>query len=227
MDQEKVSSFIKEIRLKNNLTQKELADKYGVTYQAVSKWENGKNLPDMLLLKQISKDFNVSLDEILDGEYKKNNNYLKYMIIILAFLLVIAICVLIIIKKNDDFEFKTLSSTCGNFNISGSLSYNDNKSAIYISSVEYCGEDDDTVYKKIDCTLYETHNDTFKKISSYNYDSNITLKEFLKDVTFSIDNYSRVCKEYSQNSLYLEINATDSNDKIVTYKISLSLEDNC
>lgn len=37
MDQEKIGNFIKEIRTKNNLTQKQFADKYNVTYQAVSK----------------------------------------------------------------------------------------------------------------------------------------------------------------------------------------------
>lgn len=41
MYQEKIGNFIKEIRTKNNLTQKQFADKYNVTYQAVSKWENG------------------------------------------------------------------------------------------------------------------------------------------------------------------------------------------
>lgn len=45
MDQEKIGKLIKEIRQKNNLTQKQFADKYGITYQAVSKWENGKNMP--------------------------------------------------------------------------------------------------------------------------------------------------------------------------------------
>ena len=44
MDQEKIGKFIKEIRKKNKLTQKDLADKYNVTYQAVSKWENGVSL---------------------------------------------------------------------------------------------------------------------------------------------------------------------------------------
>ncbi len=41
MNQEKFGKFIKDIRKKHNLTQKQLADKYNVTYQAVSKWENG------------------------------------------------------------------------------------------------------------------------------------------------------------------------------------------
>ena len=71
MNQEKFGAFIKKIRKKNNLTQKQLAEKYNVTYQAVSKWENGRNMPDTYLIRQISKDFNVSLDELFDGEFKK------------------------------------------------------------------------------------------------------------------------------------------------------------
>ena len=67
MQEEKFGKIIKEIRKKNNLTQKDLADKYHVTYQAVSKWENGKNMPDVTILKEISKDFNVSLDDLIDG----------------------------------------------------------------------------------------------------------------------------------------------------------------
>ena len=54
------------------LTQKEFADKYHVTYQAVSKWENGKNMPDSSLIKQISEDFNISLEELYNGEFKTN-----------------------------------------------------------------------------------------------------------------------------------------------------------
>ena len=68
MDQEKFGKFLKEIRKKHHLTQKQLADKYHVTYQAVSKWENGKNLPDLSLMKEMSKDFNVSLEEMFDGK---------------------------------------------------------------------------------------------------------------------------------------------------------------
>lgn len=83
MDQEKIGNFIKEIRTKNNLTQKQFADKYNVTYQAVSKWENGKNMPDVALIKQISKDFNISLEEIYNGELninKKKNNFIVYIL---------------------------------------------------------------------------------------------------------------------------------------------------
>ena len=64
MDQEKFGNLIKKIRKDNNLTQKEFADKYNVTYQAVSKWENGKNMPDSLLVKKICDDFNLKIEDL-------------------------------------------------------------------------------------------------------------------------------------------------------------------
>ena len=63
MDQKKFGEFIKDLRKKHNLTQKDLADKYNVTYQAVSKWENGINLPDISLIKQICEDYNINLND--------------------------------------------------------------------------------------------------------------------------------------------------------------------
>ena len=77
MNQERFGQVIKELRKKHNLTQKQLADKYNVTYQAVSKWENGLNMPDTSLIKQISKDFNIGLEELLNGEYKEKKEKRK------------------------------------------------------------------------------------------------------------------------------------------------------
>lgn len=231
MDQEKIGNFIKEIRTKNNLTQKQFADKYNVTYQAVSKWENGKNMPDVALIKQISKDFNISLEEIYNGELninKKKNNFIVYIILSIVFLLII-ICIISCLLKNKDFKFKTISTTCNDFNISGNIAYNNNKSAIYISNIEYCGGDNNIEYKKIECTLYETSGNIERKIKTYNSDKNqnIKLETFLKQITLVVNNYEKVCKEYSDNSLYLLINATDKSDKTTTYKVPLKIEENC
>lgn len=71
MDSNKIGEFIKNLRKENNHTQQDFADMFGVTYQAVSKWENGKNIPDILILKEICKKFNIDINEILDGEKKK------------------------------------------------------------------------------------------------------------------------------------------------------------
>jgi len=230
MNQEKFGRLIKEIRKKNNLTQKQLADKYNVTYQAVSKWENGINMPDTSLIKQISKDFDVSLDELFDGEFKEKKKKKNFVLFVfLVILIVIFLVILFLIKKNNDFQFKTLSTNCENFNISGNIAYNDSKSAIYITNIKYCGGDDTEEYKMIDCVLYESNNDIERKISSYNYneDKNIKLEDFLQQVTLSVDNYSKTCKEYRDNTLYLSINATNQDDKVITYKVPLILEESC
>ena len=78
MDQEKIGQFIKNIRKENNLTQDLFAKKLGVTYQAVSKWENGKSIPDIATLKLISQVFNVNLEELIEGEKKVSKSKLVY-----------------------------------------------------------------------------------------------------------------------------------------------------
>ncbi len=56
---------IAELRKKQGLTQEEFATALGVTAQAVSKWENGASCPDIMLLPEIAKFFNVSIDELM------------------------------------------------------------------------------------------------------------------------------------------------------------------
>lgn len=228
MNQEKIGKLIKELRLKNNLTQDEFAKKYNVTYQAVSKWETGKNMPDIALLRNICKDFNISLDKVLEGEYKKKS--IKYILLFIGIIVIFLITVLIILKLNkNEFEFKTISTTCNSFNITGSTAYNKAKSSIYISNIKYCGGEDNTLYKNINCSLYEEHDDIKTKIDEYKYDKNeeITLEKFLQNVTFHIDNYERNCKNYKDENLFIEIEAIDKNEKIISYKIPLTLEKNC
>lgn len=226
MDQEKIGKFIKDLRIKNNLTQKEFADKYNVTYQAVSKWENGKNMPDLSLLKEICKDFDVSLDDLFNGEKSVKKSYKKYVII---GIICIVIVLFLVIKNNNngDFSFKTITSSCDAFNISGSIAYNDKKSAIYITNIKYCGGDDTKEYEIIECTLYESHEDIEKKISSYKYDGDkkVKLEKFLENVTFKVDGYKKTCDEH--NSLYLLINATDESKNITTYKVPLETQSIC
>ena len=79
MDQNKIGNYIKELRLKNNLSQSDLAKKLSVTNQAISKWENGRGIPDVEMLKQLSVIFNVNVDDILNGEQQlPKKNKFKY-----------------------------------------------------------------------------------------------------------------------------------------------------
>lgn len=233
MDQEKFGKLIKDIRKKNNLTQKQLADKYNVTYQAVSKWENGLNMPDTALMLEISKDFEISFDGLLNCKNEKKISKKKKVFIVsgvvLSILVLLGILIIIFkpFFKDNDFQFKTLSTECKNFTISGNISYNEKKAAIYVTNIKYCGDDALEEYKKIECTLYEKDGDLTRKISSYeSQKEKITLETFLENVTLSIDNYNKNCQDYRNDDLYLLIKATDDNDKITTYEIPLKL-DNC
>lgn len=60
MNQEKVGKFIAELRKQNKLTQEQLAEKLGITKNAVSKWERGLGLMDLSLLKSLSQILGVS-----------------------------------------------------------------------------------------------------------------------------------------------------------------------
>lgn len=220
MNQIKIGEFIKKLRIENNLTQKDLADKYGVTYQAVSKWERGINIPDIAILKQISKDFNIDINYLLDGN--KDKKIPKYFIALGISFILIIILLLIIFFSKEKFVFKTISTSCNNFTISGSISYNKNKSSIYITNIKYCGVSDTTKYDSISSTLYETHEDITTKISDHEIINNITLDNYLQKLEFIIDNYETNCKDFSNNNLYIEILAT-KDEKITNYKIPLSL----
>ncbi|MDE6925681.1 MAG: helix-turn-helix domain-containing protein [Acetatifactor sp.] len=70
MDQKKIGMFLKELRREKQLTQEQLAEVFGVTNRSISRWENGVNMPDFDLVIEIADYYNVSIEEILDGERK-------------------------------------------------------------------------------------------------------------------------------------------------------------
>lgn len=68
MNQEKIGKFISKSRKDKKITQEQLAEKLGVSINAVSKWERGLCLMDLSLLKPLSEILEVSVNEILSGE---------------------------------------------------------------------------------------------------------------------------------------------------------------
>ena len=74
MNQEVIGKFIAKQRKLKELTQEELAEKLGITKNAVSKWERGLCLMDMSLLKPLSEILDVSINEILAGQRIDNKD---------------------------------------------------------------------------------------------------------------------------------------------------------
>ena len=227
MNQEKIANLIKELRKENNLTQKDLGDSLGVSAQAVSKWENGKNIPDIALLKEISDKYNVDINNLLDGENikkKKTNNKVHYIVITLASVLLVIVFILFITK--GDFNSKSISSSCKEFKIQGILSYNSNKSSIAISNIEYCGEKNEEKYDPLKCTLYEKNNKGDNIVTKCEEKGNVTLEDFLNGLSFNITNYSQSCKKYESGVLRLEIVGT-KNKVEEKFTVPLSLDEKC
>lgn len=68
MEQQKIGSFLKELRKEKNLTQEELAEKLNVSGRTVSRWETGSNMPDISMLVELAEFYDVSIPEIINGE---------------------------------------------------------------------------------------------------------------------------------------------------------------
>ena len=75
MDQIKIGKFIAECRKKNNLTQMQLAEKLNITDRAISKWENGKGMPDSSIMLDLCNELKISVNELLSGEMIEMDNY--------------------------------------------------------------------------------------------------------------------------------------------------------
>lgn len=75
MDQKRIGSFISELRKEKNMTQKDLAEKLGVTDRAISKWENGRGMPEVSLMKPLCEALGISINELLSGERIEQKDY--------------------------------------------------------------------------------------------------------------------------------------------------------
>ena len=68
MDQIKTGKFIATLRKEKDLTQEQLGEKLGVTNKTISRWENGNYMPDKQMRSLLSKEFDVSINELISGE---------------------------------------------------------------------------------------------------------------------------------------------------------------
>lgn len=73
MDYEKIGALIKKLRLENNMTQKQLADKLCLSDKTISKWERGLGCPDVSLLSSLSSVLGININEILAGNIPEND----------------------------------------------------------------------------------------------------------------------------------------------------------
>lgn len=74
MNQVMIGEFIALKRKEKNLTQKQLADHLGISNKTISKWENGKCMPDYSIVKPLCRELDITVAELMDGEAKEDNS---------------------------------------------------------------------------------------------------------------------------------------------------------
>lgn len=105
MTNQELGKMIKDLRQKNNMTQKELGEKLHITDKAISKWERGISMPDIEMLNSIANLFNIPVSNLIDNkikenEQKVNKNYLN-LTIILVLIIIIILSIIFGIKSNN------------------------------------------------------------------------------------------------------------------------------
>ena len=117
-----IGNKILELRKQTNMTQEQLAEKMQVARQTISKWELGETSPDLSQAKELSKIFNISLDELTNNDIKSviitkldNATSLTKIIInilkiILIFIIILVIVLVSIIYFKEYFDVKPVST---------------------------------------------------------------------------------------------------------------------
>ena len=78
MNQIIIGKFILQKRKEKNLTQEELAEKLGVSNKTISKWENGKCMPDYSVIKNLCEELEITVAELMDGENAEDKSVRTY-----------------------------------------------------------------------------------------------------------------------------------------------------
>jgi len=70
---ERIGKVVKTLRIEHKLTQKQLADKLGISDKAISKWERGLGAPELSLIGELADLLDVSIDNLLSGDLSRND----------------------------------------------------------------------------------------------------------------------------------------------------------
>lgn len=179
MNLKKVGSFIAQKRKEKGYTQEVLGEKLGITSNTLSKWERGVNAPDISLLKSISDELEISLEELLCGEendeddettsasdrivdgikYYTNRAKKRYVKIFsyCIFFVIFAFSIIFLITNYNRFRIYGLKSKNSSYYIEGHIIFNQERNLIIINNIDIrdknIGTDKEEKIKKLNVSL--------------------------------------------------------------------------
>lgn len=154
MDQEKIGKLIAKLRKEKGLTQRELGEKVGVGYRAVSKWETGLTTPDICIINELSAILGISSDELLKGELinkeanptenkaksnkKKMPKKKKLLIILLPSIIIITLTIFLISHINtNEVTYTIVSQNLNEYSIDGTVTVDNKNTYVKINKIEF------------------------------------------------------------------------------------------
>ena len=240
MDLNKVGSFIASLRKEKGLTQVELGILLNVNDKTVSRWETGKNAPDISMLNDLSEKLDISVKELLNGErnlekdinieaLKYYNNRGKKRILIsaiIAILIILLISILLFsINKYNQYKVFKVYSSNSNLNLEGIVVLNPHRNIIVLRNIEYSDYNEGTTDEISSKSYYVKllSNDKIIKNEIYNFDKEMSLRDFLATYILYVDESLKNSEDLiSLDNLRLELEY-QKNDKFQDISFDLNL----
>lgn len=253
MDLKDFGKFIAQLRKEKNLTQKDLANKLGITDKTVSKWETGVMAPDISLLNELSSILDITSTELLNGQrcdelikkdtadklliqvlnlYNKISNLKIKKIMIscftcLIFIFLVTLGLFTYNNYNNCFLYNIVSKN-ESVQIEGIIAINQKKNKIIINKIYYSdpfiGTDLESKINSLKIILKEKNKTIFTE--EYIENEN-TLSNSLSKVSINLDetkNYQEyILSKKEINSVTLTIQYTTTEDEIKNIKVPLNL----
>lgn len=225
MNQEKIGRFIANLRKEKNITQTELAKRIGVSNKTISKWETGRGIPDYGVFESLCKEFNINVNELLNGEknktdskvlseyldYKSKQNRKKHFLLIIICLLTILIMFLSLYFFNSYKKYVVyeLNGNSENFNYYGGLLYLSNVDTIFQKGiVDILDKDNvDDIYEVVFAIKKDNK---YYNVSNLEKNGEISAQKFGYD-----DEIAAASLSYLPNDLYLLIYYSNNGEVLV------------
>ncbi len=245
MNQEKVGKLIAKKRKELNLTQEELAEKFGIGASSVSKWERGLTTPDISILKSLADTLCVSVEDLIDGpkdeveevsentnndievalsneikevKVNKDNNKRKRIIVTISITLVVILALGLFLLMKKSGNIYNLKSKSEDFSVNGYVVNNKESSIITISLISLQNKEMDIMIDSIAVNLI--YNNKF--ITASSLDDKTNLSDSLKNIYINYVFGNEL--NLSKDDFYLIINFVDLNNNESELKIPLKLE---
>ena len=202
MNQEKIGKFIQNLRKDKNLSQIELAKRIGVTNKAVSKWETGNGIPDYGVFDNLCKEFDITVNELLNGERNTNDNnifteYMEYKTrqekkkkrafkLISALVILCFIFIIYFINSYNKIYVYKLSGNGNGFNYSGGVLVLSNISNVFDKGKLSVSDDIRKNTIILDRIFAIKENGKFYKLFSWEYDI-LEVEKYGSDELFPSD----------------------------------------